>query len=169
MGRGDPGFRYSARVTARQSFPWPLREASLEHRLGDAVLEDFDRAAGDHPAAAAAHAVLDQRPPESSRARPSPAAPRWRCRSPPGCRTRLAIAVSSGGRKAAVGVGRCAIQQQLRRIELDFHVGELPLQALELAQQAPELLSLHRPLVAPPRRRSGRARASARRCRCVRR
>ena len=31
-------------------------------------------------------------------------------------------------------------------IELDFHVGELPLKALELAQQAPELLSLHRPL-----------------------
>src|SRR6185436_2283501 len=39
----------------------PLIEAAVEHVLGDAVLQHLDRAAGDHPAAAAPHAVLDQR------------------------------------------------------------------------------------------------------------
>src|SRR5687768_1723123 len=42
-------------ITAR-----PLRKTALEHGFGDAVLEDLDRAAGDHPAAAAAQAVFDQ-------------------------------------------------------------------------------------------------------------
>src|SRR5687768_14096713 len=37
-----------------------LGEAAAEDAFGDAVLEDFDRAAGDHPAAAAARTVLDQ-------------------------------------------------------------------------------------------------------------
>src|SRR5256885_10789734 len=49
------------------------------------------------------------------------------------------------GRKAAVGVGRGAVQEQLPRVELHLHVGEFPLQPLELAQQAPELLALQSP------------------------
>src|SRR5438309_1157255 len=39
----------------------PLVEAAVEDVLGDAVFQDFDRAARDHPAAAAPHAVFDQR------------------------------------------------------------------------------------------------------------
>src|SRR2546430_14099713 len=38
----------------------PLRKTPLEHAFGDAVLEDFDRAARDHPAAAAPNAIFDQ-------------------------------------------------------------------------------------------------------------
>src|SRR5207237_4519384 len=37
------------------------------------------------------------------------------------------------------------MEKQLRGIELHLHVGELPLQALELAQQAAELPPLERP------------------------
>src|SRR3990172_5272289 len=37
-----------------------LGEAALKDAFGDAVLEDLDGAAGDHPAAASAHAVFDQ-------------------------------------------------------------------------------------------------------------
>src|SRR5262249_56059064 len=55
-----------------------------------------------------------------------------------------------------------AIEQQVRAVELDGHVGELPLQALELAQRTPELLARRdvfaRPLVgiAPERERARR-------------
>src|ERR671926_493264 len=38
-----------------------LVETAIEHMLGDAVLEHLDRAARDHPAAAAPHAVFHQR------------------------------------------------------------------------------------------------------------
>src|SRR5271163_2542682 len=41
--------------------PCALIEAAVENLLGDTVLEDFHRSAGDHPAAAAAHAVFRQR------------------------------------------------------------------------------------------------------------
>src|SRR5450432_1839486 len=41
--------------------PGALIEAAVENLLGDAVLEDLHRSAGDHPAAAAAHAVFHQR------------------------------------------------------------------------------------------------------------
>src|SRR5262245_35696681 len=37
-----------------------LVETALEQVLGDAVLEDLDRAAGDHPSAATPHAPLHQ-------------------------------------------------------------------------------------------------------------
>ena len=49
-----------------------------------------------------------------------------------------------GRRQAVVGVGRGAIEQKLRAFELDRHVGELPLQALELAQRPAELLARQR-------------------------
>src|SRR5882762_1654574 len=53
------------RFTAPGPFPLgngirALGEGSLEHAFGYPVLEDLDRATGDHPAAAAAQAVLDQ-------------------------------------------------------------------------------------------------------------
>src|SRR5262245_32409409 len=38
-----------------------LVEAAIEHVLGDAVLENLDRAAGDHPATATPHAIFHQR------------------------------------------------------------------------------------------------------------
>src|SRR5215510_4559003 len=41
----------------------------------------------------------------------------------------------------AVGIGRRAVEQKLRAFELDRHVGEFPLQALELAQRTAELLA----------------------------
>src|SRR5262245_26357732 len=40
---------------------WPLVETAVEHMLGDAVLEHLDRAARDHPATAAPHAIFHQR------------------------------------------------------------------------------------------------------------
>src|SRR4051795_11981784 len=46
-----------------------------------------------------------------------------------------------GRRQAFVGVGGGAIEQKLRALELDRHVGELPLQALELGQWTTELLA----------------------------
>src|SRR5215213_8573653 len=128
-----------------------LVEAAVEHVLGDAVLQHLDRAAGDHPAAAAPHAIFDER--------------------------RLAIAgrahdlhrlvrdleagLIAGGlrhrgligrRQPFVGVGGSAIKQKLRALEFDRHVGELPLQALEFGERPAELLAhagvLARPVVA---------------------
>src|SRR4051812_41884159 len=50
-----------------------------------------------------------------------------------------------------VGIGGGAIKQKLRAFELDRHVGELPLQALEFGQWPTELLAhagvLARPVV----------------------
>src|SRR6185503_13445049 len=50
-----------AAIVCRTTLASALRKVAAEHAFGDAVLEDFDRAAGDHPAAAAAQAVLDER------------------------------------------------------------------------------------------------------------
>src|SRR6516225_12251364 len=46
-----------------------------------------------------------------------------------------------GGGQTAVGIGCRAVEQKLRAFELDCHVGEFPLQALELAQRTAELLA----------------------------
>src|SRR6218665_10120 len=52
------------RSNTRKGASWPgraLRKSPGKNPFGDAVLEHLDRAAGDHPAARAAHAVLHQR------------------------------------------------------------------------------------------------------------
>ena len=119
--------------------------------LGDAVLEDLDRAAGDHPTAAPPHAPFHQAvlaiagsPHDLDRF-----VRRFETRLVAG---RLGNRRFIGGRKAAVGIARGAIEQKLRALELDRHIGELPLQALELGQRPAELLAhagvLARPLVA---------------------
>src|SRR5262249_47403261 len=51
-----------------------------------------------------------------------------------------------GRRKATVRIGGSAVEKKLRALELDRHVGEFPLQALELAQRAAELLTRRRML-----------------------
>lgn len=38
-----------------------LIETAVEHVLGDTVFQHFDRAADDHPAACAPHAIFDER------------------------------------------------------------------------------------------------------------
>ena len=53
-----PSVSFALNFTA---FRRALGERPLEHALGDAVLQNFDRAAGDHPAAALAEAPFDQR------------------------------------------------------------------------------------------------------------
>src|SRR5262245_6860431 len=122
-----------------------LRKAAAENALGDAILEDLDRAAGDHPAAAAARAVFDQlllavahRAHDLQRlVRHVEAGP---------------VAVRLGDRRlfrrrqTAISIAGGAVEEELRRVELHLHVGELPLQALELGQQAAELLALQRPV-----------------------
>ena len=63
-------------------------------------------------------------------------------------------------RKSAIGIGRRAIEQKLRALELDRHVGEFPLQALEFAQRLAELVAHLRVLtraierIAPERERA---------------
>src|SRR5688572_5096582 len=121
-----------------------LREAAPENPFGDAVLEDLDRAAGDHPAAAAAHAVLDQLLLAVAEAA-------HHLQRLVGDVEAGAVAVGLGDRgllgrgQAAVGVRGGAVEQELRRVELHLHVGEFPLQALELGEQPSELLALERP------------------------
>src|SRR5688572_6909721 len=136
-----------------------LGKAAPENALGDAVLEDLDRAAGDHPAAAAAHAVLDQL--FLAVAQAAHDLQRFVGDVEAG-----AVAVSLGDRglvgrrETAVGVGGGAVEQELRRVELHLHVGEFPLDALELGEQPAELLAFQRPRpgalegVAPQRERT---------------
>src|SRR5580658_6628652 len=50
----------SAALFCGIGLPYPLVEAAIEYLLGDAVLENLHRAAGDHPATAAALAVFHQ-------------------------------------------------------------------------------------------------------------
>src|SRR5688572_7781940 len=115
-----------------------LRKASLEDDLRQAVLHHLDRAAGDHPAARAAHAVLDQR--LLGVAEAAHDLQRLVGDVEAGL---VAHELGDGGlvrrREAAVGVGRRAVEQQARGVELHLHVRELPLQALELAQLPAEL------------------------------
>src|SRR6185503_1276769 len=138
-----PGRRSPAALSCR-SRASALGKAAPENPFGDAVLEDLDRAAGDHPAAAAAHAVFDQL--FLAVAEAAHHLQRLVRHVEPG-----AVAVGLGDRgllwrlKAAVGVGGSAVQQELRGVELHLHVGELPLQALELGEQLAELLALERP------------------------
>src|SRR5688572_17161977 len=121
-----------------------LREAAPENPFGDAVLEDLDRAAGDHPAAAAAHAVLDQLLLAVAEAA-------HHLQRFVGDVEAGAVAVGLGDRglvgrrETTVGVGGGAIEQELRRVELHLHVGEFPLDALELGEQPAELLAFERP------------------------
>src|SRR5882672_9108044 len=138
------------RFTAPGPFPlanWirALREAPLEHAFCDPVLEDLDRAAGDHPATAAAHAVLDQfllrvaEPAHHLQRFVGDLVPRL-------IAERLGDRGLLRRRESAVGARRGPVKQELPGVELHFHLGELPLKTLEFAQQAPELLALHRPL-----------------------
>src|SRR5580700_3559490 len=55
--RGD-GESGSAALFCGIDLPCPLIEAAVEYLLGDAVLQNLHRTAGDHPAAAAAHTVF---------------------------------------------------------------------------------------------------------------
>src|SRR6185503_14894059 len=154
-----PGRRSPAALSCR-SRASALGKAAPENPFGDPVLEDLDRAAGDHPAAAAAYAVLDQLFLAVAEAA------HHLQRLVRHLEARL-VAVGLGDRgllgrgEAAVGVGGGAVEQELPGVELELHVGELPLQALELAQELAELPALHRPLaralvgVAPERERAG--------------
>src|SRR5262249_19665414 len=56
LSPGGAGFKSLRRIGP----PSALVQPAIENLLGDAVLENFGRAAGDHPAAAAAHAVFHQ-------------------------------------------------------------------------------------------------------------
>src|SRR5262245_8172401 len=120
---------------------WPaLVEAPIEDVLGDAVLHHLDRAARDHPAAAAPHAPFHQ----AVLAVAHGAHDLHRL-----ARHFEAGLVAGGlgdrglvGRgQPTIGIGRRAIEQELRAFELDRHLGELPLQALELAQRPAELVA----------------------------
>src|SRR5688572_26417598 len=121
-----------------------LREAAPENPFGDAILEDLDRAAGDHPAAAAAHAVLDQLLLAVAEAAHDLQGLVGDVEA-----GAVAVRLCDGGlvgrREAAVGVGGGAVEQELGGVELHLHVGEFPLQALELGEQATELLALEGP------------------------
>src|SRR5215470_8540824 len=125
-----------------------LIEAAVENVLGNAVLEDLDRAARDHPATAAPHAVFDQ----------------TILTVPQGAHhlhglvrnleaRDVACGLGNGAlvsrRQAAVGVNSGAIEEKLRTLELDRHIGELPLQALKLAQRSAELLARLRMFACP--------------------
>ena len=57
-----------------------------------------------------------------------------RCRSRPDCRTLSRSRCLRPTGMPSIGVHRCAIEQQLPGVELDFHVSEFPLQTLKLAQ-----------------------------------
>src|SRR5262245_49342448 len=122
-----------------------LRKAAAENALGDAVLEDLDRAAGDHPAAAAARAILDQLLLAVAHGAPDLERLVRHVEAGP-----VAVGLGDrrlvGRRQAAIGIAGGAVEQELRRVELHLHVGELPLQPLELGEQAPELLALQRPV-----------------------
>ena len=108
--------------------------------LGNPVFHDLDRAAGDHPAAAAPHAPFRQiflavagRTHDLDRVA--------RHLEADLIARRLGDRGLVGRRHAAVGIGGGAIEQQLRAFELDRHLRELPLQSLELAQRPAELLA----------------------------
>ena len=62
----------------------------------------------------------------------------------------MAWAASSMSGKAAFAGARGVVDQRLRRRELDRHVGELPLQALELVDRPAELDALLRPVECEP-------------------
>src|SRR5271163_1175631 len=146
------GNRFSEKImlneTARQSLrgggrPVALIEAAVEDMFGDAVLQHFERAAGDHPAARSPHAIFDQRL----------AAIAERAHDLHGFVGDVKARLIAGGfgdgglvgrRQATVGIGRGAKQQELGTIKLDRHIGELPLQALKFAQRPAELLALLR-------------------------
>src|SRR5579871_4613215 len=120
-----------------------LVEPAVEYMLGNAILENLDRAAGDHPAARAPHAIFDQR--LAAVAERAHGLHRFA-----GDLEARLVAGSLGdrglvsGRKAAVGIGGGAVEEKLRAFELDRHLGELPLQALELADRPAELLARSR-------------------------
>src|SRR4051812_22283969 len=122
-----------------------LREAALEHALGDAVAHHLERAAGDHPGARLAEAVLDQ-----AVLRVAGAAEDLHGLGGDVEAGLVAEQLCHRGvlrvGQAGVGAHGGAVEQQLAGVELDPHVGELPLQALELAQRAAELLARARML-----------------------
>src|SRR5438034_10074772 len=98
-----------------------LVEPAVEDVLGDAVLEDFDRAASDHPAAAAPHAPFH----------PALLAVAGRAHDLDRFARRLEARLVAGGLgdggfvgggQTAVGIGRRAVEQKLRAFELDRHV-----------------------------------------------
>src|SRR5207237_3800993 len=137
------GLRCYRKIALTPLFP-ALGKAAPEDAFGNTVLEDLDRAAGDHPAAAAAQAVLDER--FLAVAHAAHHLQRFVRHVEAGL---VAIGLGDGGFfrrwQPALGVGGGAVEQELRRVELHLHFGELPLQALELAEQPPELLALERP------------------------
>src|SRR5215211_503776 len=137
-----------------------LIEAAVEHVFGDAVFQNLDRAAGDHPAAAATHAILDQRLPAV--AHRAHGLHRLMRDLEPDLIAR-GLGNRSLIRRGQVTVGiRCgAIEQKLRAFELDGHLGEFPLQALEFANRPAELLTRRSIIarrierIAPERQRAG--------------
>src|SRR4029453_13538839 len=115
-----------------------LVETALEQVLGDAVLEDLNRAAGNYPSAAAPHAPFPQI--VLAIAGRAHDLDRFVRRFESGLVAgRLGNSGFIGGREPAIGIARRAVEQKLRALELDHHVGEFPLQALKLAQRPPEL------------------------------
>ena len=123
-----------------------LWKSTIENRFGDAVLEDLDRAAGDHPAAAAAQAVLDQRLAGCSRWRPSPAAPRCATSKPAwlqaslGERGLLGATAGRGRRWRRRGRAAAAPASSLSFMSANFHC-----RPWNSHEQAAELLALQRP------------------------
>src|SRR5690606_27123927 len=117
-------FTYSLFTDFRRA----LRETALENALGNAVFQDFNRAAGDHPAAAFAETVFHQR--FVGIAHAAHDLHGFVADVEAGL---VAEGLGDGGvvgrRNAAVGIDRGAIEQQLAGIKLHFHVGEFPLDA----------------------------------------
>ena len=95
--------------------------------------------------------------PDCSPCLPSPATPRWLRPSRPDCRPAWPWRCCARCGRPSLAFHRRLVQQQLGRLELQRHVGELPLDALELAQRPAELLAdqhmLARQVVAKPAQR----------------
>ena len=105
--------------------------SAVEDALGDPCLQDLDGAAGDHPAAGAAHAVIDQ-------GRLAEAGAAHYLHRLVGGEEPGLVAGDLGERgllargQTPVGVDGGPVEEEPRRLELQRRVGELPLQALKL-------------------------------------
>src|SRR5258706_8779095 len=115
----------------------PLRETPLEDAFGKPVSEHLQRSPRDHPAARAPEAVLDERLARITES--AHALQRFICNFEAGpVAEKLGDRRLVSGRKSAVAISRRAVEQELRSVELNFHVREFPLQPLKIAQRTAE-------------------------------
>src|SRR5438045_5949345 len=133
------GGRTVRRLDSRRT----LGKAPLENYFGEPVFQHLERPAGNHPAARASEAVLDQGVARISQ--PAHALHRFvtdieACLIAEELRNRCLIR----RREAAVAVGSRPVEQQLCGVELDLHFRKLPLQSLKFTQRPSKLFAGYR-------------------------